>query len=61
MFKTAPEDVARAVIEGIRKNKRRIVHGHLSTRARILHNLVPLKAVTTLFNKGLRREERRQG
>ena len=33
----------------------------LSTRARILHNLVPLKAVTTLFNKGLRREERRQG
>lgn len=61
MFKTAPEDVARAVIEGIRKNKRRIVHGHLSTRARILHNLVPLRAVTTLFNKGLRREERRQG
>ena len=61
MFKTAPEDVARAVIEGVRKNRRRIVTGHLSTRARILHNLVPLPAVTALFNKGLRREQARQG
>jgi len=61
MFKTAPEDVARAVIEAVRKNGRRIVTGHLSTRARILHNAVPMGAVAKLFNAGLRREARRRG
>ncbi|MEM8708466.1 MAG: SDR family NAD(P)-dependent oxidoreductase [Actinomycetota bacterium] len=61
MFKTAPEDVAQAVIEAIRKNRRRIVTGHLAGRARFLHNAVPMGAVAKLFNKGLRREERRRG
>ena len=57
MFKTDPADVARAVIDAIRKNRPRIVTGHMSTQARILHNFVPLKAVARIFNREMRKNE----
>ncbi len=57
MFKTDPVDVARAVIEAIRKNRRRIVTGHLAGRARFLHNFVPVGAVARLFNREMRKRE----
>lgn len=55
MFKTDPVDVAQAVIEAIRKNRRRIVTGHLAGRARFLHNFVPIGAVAKLFNREMRK------
>ena len=58
LFKTDPADVARAVIEAIRKDKRRIVTGHLAGRARVLHNLVPVGAVAKLFNREMRKNQR---
>ena len=57
MFRTDPADVARAVIEAIRKNRRRIVTGHLAGRARFLHNFVPIGAVARLFNREMRRNQ----
>ncbi|MEM9468320.1 MAG: SDR family NAD(P)-dependent oxidoreductase [Actinomycetota bacterium] len=57
LFKTAPEEVAKAVIEAIRKDRRRIVTGHLAGRARFLHNFVPIGAVARLFNRELRKNE----
>ncbi len=57
MFRTDPADVARAVIEAIRKNRRRVVTGHLAGRARFLHNFVPIGAVARLFNREMRRNQ----
>ena len=55
LFKTAPEDVAQAVIEAIRHDRRRVVTGHLAGRARFLHNFVPVGVVARLFNRELRK------
>ncbi|MEM9746856.1 MAG: SDR family NAD(P)-dependent oxidoreductase [Actinomycetota bacterium] len=57
MFATDPADVAKAVIEAILKNRRRIVTGHLSRPARFLHNFVPVGAVARLLNREMRKGE----
>ncbi|MEM8905701.1 MAG: SDR family NAD(P)-dependent oxidoreductase [Actinomycetota bacterium] len=57
LFKTDPVDVARAVIEAIRKDRRRIVTGHLSGQARFLHNFVPVGFVARLLHREMRKRD----
>ena len=44
-LKTSPDDVAKILIKGIRKNKARIVYGHGALKAWLFVNLLPLKLI----------------
>lgn len=46
-----PADVARAVIEAIRKDKRRVVEGNMGGRMRFIGNFVPMGRRAKMFNK----------
>ena len=53
---TPPEEVARKVIEAIRKNRRRVVFGNLARPARFASNFMPMGLVAKLLKKGADRE-----
>ena len=46
-----PEDVAKAVIEAIRKDKRRVVEGNLGGRMQFIGSFVPMKRRAKMFNR----------
>lgn len=49
-----PENVAKAVIEAIRKDKRRVVEGNLGGRMQFIGSFVPMKRRAKMFNKQFR-------
>lgn len=54
---TPPAEVARKVIEAIRKNRRRVVFGNAARPARLASNFVPLGVVARLLKRGAERGE----
>jgi len=44
-LKTSPDDVAKILIKGIRRNKARIVYGHGALKTWLFVNLLPLKLI----------------
>lgn len=52
---TPPNDIAKKVIEGIRKNKRRIVYGKASRPAQVMSNFAPVSLVARMMNRGAER------
>lgn len=54
LLTTPPADIARKVIDGIRKNRRRIVFGNAARPARIASNFVPVGAVAKMLRRATR-------
>ncbi len=54
LLTTPPADIAKKVIEGIRKNRRRIVYGNASRPARIASNFVPMGMVAKMMRRATR-------
>lgn len=52
---TPPNDIAKKVIEGVRKNKRRTVYGKASRPAQVMSNFAPLKVVAKALHRGVER------
>ncbi|MEM7141396.1 MAG: SDR family oxidoreductase [Actinomycetota bacterium] len=57
LLTTPPNDIAVKVIEGIRKNKRRIVYGNASRPAQIMSNFAPVGLVAKMLHRGVARAE----
>lgn len=57
MLTTPPAEIARKVIEAIRKNRRRVVFGNLARPARFASNFLPMGAVAKLLGRGADRAE----
>lgn len=49
---TPPNDIAKKVIEGIRKNKRRIVYGKASRPAQFVSHFMPVGVVARMLQRG---------
>lgn len=55
LLTTPPADIAKKVIEAIRKNKRRIVFGNMSRPAQVVSNFFPVGAVARILKRGVDR------
>lgn len=56
LLTTPPVDIAKKVIEAIRKNKRRVVFGNMSRPAQIVSNFLPVGAVAKILKSGSDRD-----
>ena len=52
LLTTPPDEVARKVIDGIRRNRRRIVFGNMARPAQVLANVAPLGLVARMLDRG---------
>jgi short-subunit dehydrogenase len=52
LLTTPPADVARKVIEAIRRNRRRVVFGNMARPARFMSNFVPMGMVAKVLRRG---------
>jgi short-subunit dehydrogenase len=57
LLTTPPADIAKKVIEGIRKNRRRIVFGNAARPARFASNFMPMGAVAKMLGRAADRGE----
>ena len=52
LLTTPPEDIAKKVVEAIRKNRRRVVFGNAARPARFMSNFVPIGFVARMLRRG---------